>query len=63
MQGTAVFLRVVLVIEHVIFGIRSTDPATFLIACATLLAVALIASILPALRLVHLNPSDALRDE
>jgi len=51
------------VLRHVIFGVSSTDPMTFIGACAILLAVALMASIVPALHLVHLNPADALRHE
>jgi predicted permease len=50
-------------LHHVIFGIRDTDPATFILSCAILLGVAAMASIVPALRLVRLNPADALRHE
>jgi predicted permease len=63
LAGVGLALLSAKVLQHLIFGITSTDPITFVAACATLLAVALIASIIPALRLVRLNPADALRHE
>ncbi len=51
------------ILRHVVFGISSTDPLTFVVAGGTLLLVAVIASVVPALRLTRLNPADALRHE
>jgi ABC-type antimicrobial peptide transport system permease subunit len=61
--GALLALLATRLLRHVIFGIRDTDPTTFVIACAILLGVAVLASVIPALRLVRLNPADALRHE
>jgi len=61
--GALLALLATRVLRHVIFGVRETDPATFLLACATLLGVAVVASVVPALRLARINPADALRHE
>jgi len=51
------------ILRHIVFGISSLDPLTFVVASATLLGVAIVASVIPALRLARLNPADALRHE
>jgi ABC-type antimicrobial peptide transport system permease subunit len=46
-----------------LFGLAPNDPATIASASAVLLAVALVASFLPARRAAMLDPLAALREE
>jgi predicted permease len=48
-------------LRHLVWGISVADPLTFAAAIATVLAVCAIATIVPALRIVRLNPIKALR--
>ena len=48
-------------IASLLWGVQPTDPATFGIAGALLLVVAVIASVLPALRILRLDPAKTLR--
>jgi putative ABC transport system permease protein len=50
-------------LSSLLFGVGSTDPATLAAASIFLLAVALIASALPALRAARLDPVEVLRSE
>jgi predicted permease len=47
--------------RHLVWGVTVSDPLTFAVAAATVLAVAAVAVLLPALRIVRLNPIKALR--
>jgi macrolide transport system ATP-binding/permease protein len=49
-------------LSSLIWGVTPSDPATFAAVCATLLVVALIASVLPSLRVASINPADTLRE-
>ena len=51
------------VLQAQLFGIEATDPLTFLSVAGGLLAVATIATLLPALRATRVNPVQALRYE
>jgi putative ABC transport system permease protein len=46
-----------------VFGVSTADPATFVASFATLLAIALVAGVLPALRAARVNPTIALRGD
>jgi putative ABC transport system permease protein len=51
------------VIGSFLFGVQPTDPATFMAVSALLLAVALLATYVPARRALHVDPITALRIE
>lgn len=61
--GTAAALALGRVLSSQIYGVRPTDPITFLVVAALLAAVALVASILPAYRATKVDPIVALRYE
>jgi hypothetical protein len=46
-----------------LFGLQPNDPATMLLAAASLTIVALVASYVPAWRAAHVSPTTALREE
>jgi predicted permease len=50
-------------IESFVWGVRPTDPATYAAVTALFIAVAVIASVLPALRILRLDPARTLRAE
>ncbi len=50
-------------IQSMVRRVRPTDPLTFAVVAFGLLLVAAAASIIPALRIVHLNPARTLREE
>jgi ABC-type antimicrobial peptide transport system permease subunit len=58
--GAAVASRV---LRGLLYGVASTDPATYLAVAAFLSAVALVASYLPARKASLADPVDALREE
>ena len=61
--GSLLALGTVNLLRHMIWGVRPTDPATFASVALALIAVAAAASIVPALRILRLNPAETLRDE
>ena len=48
-------------IEAQLFGVTATDPLTFVSGCAVLAIAGLTASVIPALRAMHVDPAIALR--
>lgn len=61
--GLAGALALGRVLASLIYGISPTDPLTFTAVAALLCAVALLASVIPALRAARIEPTRALREE
>ena len=65
--GAAIGLVITLLLtprmQSMLFGVDARDPATFLLVPALLLAVAAVASGVPALRAASVDPNVALRSE
>lgn len=49
--------------HHMVWGVSASDPVTFIAVTVLLVAVAAVASILPALRILRLDPARTLRAE
>uniref|UniRef100_Q028A3 Permease n=1 Tax=Solibacter usitatus (strain Ellin6076) TaxID=234267 RepID=Q028A3_SOLUE len=63
--GAGLALSVVLVrfLRSMLWGVRETDPATFVLMAVLLLVVAVLASLAPALRILRMDPAETLRSE
>ncbi|MFI5280264.1 MAG: FtsX-like permease family protein, partial [Gemmatimonadales bacterium] len=61
--GLVASLAVTRVMKDMLFGVSATDPVTFVAISTVLLAVALLASYLPARRATKVDPIEALRSE
>jgi len=51
------------VLKHLVWGVKTTDPATYFGVAFGIVLVAALASLVPALRITRLNPAETLRDE
>jgi putative ABC transport system permease protein len=51
------------VIASQLFGVRATDPTTFILVALTLVGVAALATLIPAMRATRVDPVVALREE
>ena len=60
--GTAGSLASARLLEGFVWGVSTTDPSTYFAVAGVLIGVALLASLVPALRAVRLDPVRALRD-
>ena len=61
--GLAASLGLSRLMTNLLFGISSTDPATFIAVPLILGTMAVLASYIPAFRATRLDPSVALRNE
>ena len=61
--GLAVSLAAGRLVSQIVYGVRTSDPATFAVVSALLLAVAALAAFLPARRAARIDPNVALRTE
>jgi putative ABC transport system permease protein len=61
--GLAGALALGSVLSSLIYGLRATDPLTFVTVSALLATVALLASLIPAYRATRVEPIKALREE
>ena len=48
-------------VEHLLYRIAPSDPATLIVAAAVLIGIALLACLAPALRAVRIDPVAAMR--
>jgi predicted permease len=61
--GAVAAIALAQTISSMIVDVATTDPVTYAVVAAFLLAIALVASALPALRAAHLDPMIVLREE
>jgi ABC-type antimicrobial peptide transport system permease subunit len=61
--GLAAALGLSRLIASLIFGVRPTDPLTFFAVALILIAVGILANLLPAYRAIRVEPVRTLRDE
>ena len=59
--GIAITLAVARLMGSLLYGVSASDPLTYVVVPALLMAVALLACYLPARRAARLMPVDALR--
>ena len=61
--GLGMSLIAVRFLRSMLWGVRETDPVTFVATAAILLVVAALASLAPALRILRMDPAETLRNE
>ena len=61
--GIAIALAFTRLLSGMLYGVSATDPAIFAIVVMSILAVSLLASLVPAVRAARLEPMDVLREE
>jgi ABC-type antimicrobial peptide transport system permease subunit len=59
--GAGLSLAAVRLVKHMIWGIEPADPLTFAATAGLLLLVAAVASLIPALRILRMDPARTLR--
>jgi AraC-like DNA-binding protein len=63
LAGLGLSIMAVHLMKSLVFGVKETDPATFIVTAAILLLVAVAASLGPALRVLKMDPAQTLRSE
>jgi putative ABC transport system permease protein len=61
--GTALALGLTQLIKVFLYGVKPTDPLTFMSVAIVLAAIALLACVIPAIRAASVDPTVALRYE
>jgi putative ABC transport system permease protein len=61
--GLAAAFGLTRLMTSMLFDVKPTDPTVFLLVAAALMAVALVASLVPTVRAVRVRPASALRYE
>lgn len=61
--GAAISMATVRMLKSLIWGVQPTDVANFLVTAGILLVVTVAASLVPALRILRLDPAETLRSE
>jgi putative ABC transport system permease protein len=61
--GLVASLSMTRIIEQSLFGVTSTDPATYAIVLLTLFVVACLACYVPARRALNVDPLEAMRQD
>jgi predicted permease len=61
--GAGLSLLAVRLLKHMVWGVQPADPLTFAATAVLLIAVAALASAVPALRILRLDPWKSLRNE
>jgi putative ABC transport system permease protein len=61
--GLAAAFGLMRLLGSLLFGVKATDPLTFVLVATTLSAVALLAAFIPAQRATRVDPTTALRQE
>lgn len=62
-SGILAALFLTRLMEGLLFGVTPRDPATFIAVTLILLAIAVVASLIPAMRAARVDPLEALRSE
>jgi len=60
--GSAIVIGLTRLISSLLFGVTALDPAVYFLSAAILMALALLASLLPAMRLLRFNIQKILRE-
>ena len=61
--GLLLSLVVVRWLRHLLFGVQPADPANLAASTAILLLIAIAATLVPAARILRLDPAQTLREE